>query len=364
MVLTQIAFLALLLATLTAAFSRGGRTERIGGMLILVAALVSPLVQTRNLMAVEIGIALVDLALLAGLIWLAFTATRFWPSWAAAFQALGVLTHAARHFAGPVNGNVYGDLLVLWSYPTLLALLFGAVLEAPQGTGSQNSRAPPTPPCDRQSQSGVKDIPNATLAATNDLGLLTRLLNKHGLGHSVRLADALLARTGSFAAAIATPPAKLRLWGMDDRVIEAFAFARSITRTSLRRTLENRPNLANSNAAIDYLHNELAHLREEQFHILYLNSRHRLIHDEAHSYGTVNKAPVIPREVVRRAVELGAVHLILAHNHPGGDPTPSPDDMVSTRAIAEAARTIGVSVIDHIIVSPGGHVSMRGAGLI
>ena len=136
------------------------------------------------------------------------------------------------------------------------------------------------------------------------------------------------------------------------------------TRATLRRKLEDRPSLANSQEALDYLHIELAHLPTEQFRILYLNSRHRLICDEVHSEGSLTEAPVFPREVIKRAIEEGAVHLILAHNHPGGDPTPSRADIITTRAISEAGRTMGINVIDHIIISASGHVSMRSNGLI
>jgi DNA repair protein RadC len=132
----------------------------------------------------------------------------------------------------------------------------------------------------------------------------------------------------------------------------------------LRRKLEDRPSLANSQETLDYLHIELAHLPTEQFRVLYLNARHRLICDQVHGEGSVTEAPVFPREVIKRAIEEGAVHLILAHNHPGGDPTPSRADIIITRAISEAGRTMGINVIDHIIISASGHVSMRSNGLI
>ncbi len=108
----------------------------------------------------------------------------------------------------------------------------------------------------------------------------------------------------------------------------------------------------------------MADLRNEQFRVLYLNARHRLIHDEVHGEGTVTEAPVYPREIVKRALEVGAVYLILAHNHPSSDPTPSRSDIAATRAITEAARAIDVTVIEHVIISASGHTSMRAIGMM
>jgi DNA repair protein RadC len=174
----------------------------------------------------------------------------------------------------------------------------------------------------------------------------------------------LLARTGSFASAVTTPATKLRSWGIDERILKALVFARTTTRASLQRKLEVRPSLANNKEVIDYLHNELAHLPIEQFRVLYLNSRYRLICDVVHSDGSVTEAPVFPREVVKRALEEGAVYVILAHNHPSGDPTPSRADIIMTRAVTEAGRSMGISVIDHIVISSSGHTSLKASGLI
>lgn len=140
--------------------------------------------------------------------------------------------------------------------------------------------------------------------------------------------------------------------------------ARSTTRTTLKRKLETRPCLADQQHVVDYLHAELAHLPVEQFRVLYLNARQRLIHEEIHGQGTVNAAPVFPREIVKRAIEVGAVEIILAHNHPAGDPTASRSDIQTTRAIIDAARPIDVGVVDHIVIGSSGHVSMRASGLI
>lgn len=363
--LTQVAFLAIFLATLTAAFSRGGRPERQGGALLLAAALVTPLVQLRMFNDVEIGIAAVDTMLLAALAWLAFFSERRWPIFAAAFQAVAVLTHLARFKAGPVHGDAYGSLLVFWSYPVALSLLWGSLIEGRQKAGvivvePSSLRTPPSEP-----PVTLATDPKCPATRGEDVALLTQLLELHDLGReSADIASNLIRRAGSFSAAVAATPARLRSWGLDNRVAEALAFTRQTTRSSLKRKLEARVKVDDMRDTVDYLHSEMAHLPHEQFRVLYLNARNRLIHDEVHGIGTVNQAPVYPREVIKRAIEVGAVGLILAHNHPSGDPSPSRDDVVMTKAIIEAGRHIGITVIDHFVIGATGHVSMKGTGLI
>lgn len=365
MPLTQVAFLAVLVTALAAAFGRGGRTERVGGMLLFTAALLTPLVQLSAFASVEAGVATIDTLLLVALLLLAFRSGRRWPTFAAAFQAITVLTHLARFKAGPVNGEVYGVLLVLWSYPILIALLWGSLFEPRAIVSGYTVNSGDVAERQLGSIKARSSVGQRSSGADADLDLLTRLFRLHGLGPEGD-ADAvtLLARAGSFAAAVATPSTKLRSWGIDERIQTALAFARTTTRATLRRKLEDRPSLTSSQEAIDYLHTELAHLTTEQFRVLYLNARHRLICDEVHGEGTVTEAPVFPREVVKRAIEEGAVHMILAHNHPGGDPTPSRADIITTRAIMEAGRSLGLTVIDHIVISASGHVSMKSSGLI
>jgi DNA repair protein RadC len=122
--------------------------------------------------------------------------------------------------------------------------------------------------------------------------------------------------------------------------------------------------LANWQAVLDYLTAVLAREKIEQFRLLFLDNRNRLLADEAQARGTVNHTPVYPREVVKRALELNAVALILVHNHPSGDPTPSREDIAMTRAIAEAAATVSVAVHDHVIVGNGRWTSFRQEGLL
>ena len=117
-------------------------------------------------------------------------------------------------------------------------------------------------------------------------------------------------------------------------------------------------------ALLDYCHAAMARQSTEQFRILFLDRKNRLIADEVQQRGTVDHTPVYPREVVKRALELGASALILVHNHPSGDPTPSQADIAMTREIQGAAEKLGIAIHDHVVIARGGHASFRSQGLI
>lgn len=115
---------------------------------------------------------------------------------------------------------------------------------------------------------------------------------------------------------------------------------------------------------IEYFRTKMAYEQVEQFRILFLNKKNRLIADELHQTGTVDHTPFYPREVLKRALELSATALILVHNHPSGDPSPSPNDVHATNALSDAAKTLGIMVLDHLIIARTGHFSMAAAKLI
>ena len=117
-------------------------------------------------------------------------------------------------------------------------------------------------------------------------------------------------------------------------------------------------------ALLAYVRTALAHEPREQFRVLFLDPRNRLLADEAQGKGTVNHTPVYPREVVKRALEVGATALILVHNHPSGDPTPSAADIDMTRQIVAAAGTMGITVHDHLIIGKSRELSFRSTGLL
>ena len=179
------------------------------------------------------------------------------------------------------------------------------------------------------------------------------------------IAHALLARFGSFAGVIAAPIADLRqVEGLGDAGLSALKTVQVAALRLIRAEVQAAPLLSNWERLIDYLNAALARERIEQFRILFLDSRNRLIADESQSRGTVDHTPVYPREVVKRALELHATALILVHNHPSGDPAPSRDDIAMTKEIARAAAPLSITLHDHIVVGNGRHISFRREGLL
>lgn len=179
------------------------------------------------------------------------------------------------------------------------------------------------------------------------------------------LAKRLLAEFGDLPTLLAASPAELaRVEGLGQGAAAALKFVEACAVRALQRGALQRPVLANMDSVIDYLHARMAHELTEEFRVLFLNNRNILIRDEAFGEGTVNQAPVYPREIVKRALELQASALILVHNHPSGDPTPSRADIQITRTIADAAKPLGIAVHDHIVIARTNHASLRAQGLI
>ena len=149
---------------------------------------------------------------------------------------------------------------------------------------------------------------------------------------------------------------------------EAVAFDLKLISTVAHRTLKSdlkgKQVLASWSSVIEYCHAAMAHETREQFRILFLDKRNALIADEVQQTGTVDHTPVYPREVVKRALELSATALILVHNHPSGDPTPSRADIEMTKMIVDTAKPLGITVHDHIIIGKDGHASLKGLRLI
>ncbi|OYU15938.1 MAG: hypothetical protein CFE37_02535 [Alphaproteobacteria bacterium PA4] len=179
------------------------------------------------------------------------------------------------------------------------------------------------------------------------------------------LAKRLLAEFGTLPVLLAAAPAELaRVEGLGEGTAAAIKFVEAVALRSLRTAALDRPVLSGWQALTDYLHAAMAHRTTEAFRVIFLNNRNVMIRDEVMGEGTINSAPVYPREIVKRALELGAAGLILVHNHPSGDPQPSRDDIMMTKAVVEAGRHLGLAVHDHVIIGVGGHVSMRAQGLI
>jgi DNA repair protein RadC len=162
----------------------------------------------------------------------------------------------------------------------------------------------------------------------------------------------------------ATPAARKRVLGNQRSVLVFLATLRAAMLHALRREALQGPVLGDSKAVMDYLFAVMAHEPLEQLRVLYLDSRNRLLLDETAITGSVNIAPVYPREIVRRSLEVGATALILAHNHPSGDPKPSSEDIRVTRLVAKAGEALDIRLHDHVIVARSGWISLRAAGYL
>ena len=177
------------------------------------------------------------------------------------------------------------------------------------------------------------------------------------------LAKTLIKRFGSFAAVLSAEATELeKIDGVGEAAIAALKLARAAALRLTEFEAKARPAIGSHQALLDHCRARLAHSATEEFRVLFLDSKNGLIADEQLGRGTVNHAPVYPREVVKRALELGAVALILVHNHPSGDPTPSADDVAMTREVRAAAETLGLTLHDHLIVGRHGHASLRALG--
>jgi DNA repair protein RadC len=174
------------------------------------------------------------------------------------------------------------------------------------------------------------------------------------------IAKALLARFGSFAGAIAAPLPDLRaIEGLGEAGAAALKTVQAAALRLARTEILDRPLLDNWERLIGYLNAALARERVEQFRVLFLDARNHLLADEAQARGTVNHTPVYPREVVKRALELHAAAIILVHNHPSGDPTPSREDITMTAETRKAADALAIVLHDHIIIGNGRWTSLR-----
>lgn len=179
------------------------------------------------------------------------------------------------------------------------------------------------------------------------------------------LAKALLHEFGGIGGLLsADSDAIARVPGMGDTSVAAIKIAHAAAIRLLRGEVAARPVLANWQALLDYLRADMAHYAIERVRVLHLNSRNMLIRDELMSEGSVDEAALYVREVIRRAIDLGSAAIILVHNHPSGDPSPSRADIELTRNIAEAGKRLGIMVHDHIIMGTEGHSSLRSMGLI
>lgn len=179
------------------------------------------------------------------------------------------------------------------------------------------------------------------------------------------LAKALIARFGDLAGVLAAPPQRIaEVPGAGPSVAHDLKVAQAVLERATRATLAGRTMISSWSQLVSYCRLAMAHEPREQFRVLFLDAKNQLIADEVMNEGTVDHAPVYPREVARRALELSAASVILVHNHPSGDPKPSAADIAITREIIAAAGAIGVRVHDHLVIGRAGAVSMKSLGLL
>ena len=202
--------------------------------------------------------------------------------------------------------------------------------------------------------------------ALSDYELLEMVLfTARAQGDVKPLAKMLIKTFGSFAEVVHAPEARLReVKGVGDRTITELKLIAAAASRIARGQLKQRTLLSSWQAVIDYCRTSMAFADKEQFRVLFLDKRNGLIADEVQQTGTVDHTPVYPREVIKRALELSATAVLLVHNHPSGDPSPSQADIQMTRAIVDIAQPLGIAVHDHIIVGKNGHASLKGLKLI
>lgn len=245
------------------------------------------------------------------------------------------------------------------------------------GHGSGRSAPPALPPAspvvsaDAPHYHGHRDrlrsrFQEAGADALPDYELLELLLFRSIPQRDVKpLAKALIARFGSFAEVLGAPASLLtEVKGVGEGVALDLKIVEAALRRMAKGAVAKRTVLSSWSAVIDYCRTAMAFAEREQFRILFLDKKNAVIADEVQQTGTVDHTPVYPREVMRRALELSASAVILVHNHPSGDPTPSGADVKMTRDLVDIAKPLGIAIHDHVIVGRDGHASFRGLGLI
>lgn len=179
------------------------------------------------------------------------------------------------------------------------------------------------------------------------------------------LARRLIDVFGDFNRVISTSPQRLsEVKGVGDAVIQELKIVEAAAQRLARSKIINRPIISSWDAVVDYCHTKMAHLSQEQFRILFLDKKNTLIADEEQAKGTVDHVPVYPREVIKRALDLNASAIILVHNHPSGDPTPSDADIELTKQIDSAAAALGLVLHDHLIIGKSRDVSLKSEGYV
>lgn len=179
------------------------------------------------------------------------------------------------------------------------------------------------------------------------------------------VAKELISKFGTYAAVISAEPFALKeVDGVGDAAVAALKTVRDAAVRLARVEISGKPVLGSWQALLDYCRASMGYAKIEQFRLFYLDRKNAIIADEMQQQGTVDHTPVYPREVVKRALELGATAIIMVHNHPSGDPTPSPGDIEMTKNVKEAGERLGITLHDHIIIGKSGTSSFKSLGLL
>lgn len=201
--------------------------------------------------------------------------------------------------------------------------------------------------------------------ALQDYELLELLLGAALPRRDVKpLAKALLSEFHNLWNLVHAPASRLRDAGLSDGAIGLLMSVGAIGLRAQKQQVMEKPLLSSWQKIVDYCQMALAHETKEQFRLLFVDRRNQLVRDEVMQRGTIDHTPVYPREIVHRALELGAGALVLVHNHPSGDPTPSEADIKMTQQIIAACKPIGIVVHDHLIIGKGKTLSFRNLGLL
>ncbi|MBU3028828.1 RadC family protein [Paracoccus marinaquae] len=229
----------------------------------------------------------------------------------------------------------------------------------------QGGKAPPSYLADHRARLRERFLQGGA-AAMPDYELLELVLFRAIPRQDVKpLARRLIDRFGDFNRVLTAPAPRLQeVEGVGPAVVVEMKIIEAAAQRLARARVMNRPALSGWQALLDYCHTTMAHRETEQFRVLYLDRRNVLIADEEQGRGTVDHVPVYPREIIRRALELNVSALILVHNHPSGDPTPSEADIAMTARIAQAADSMGITIHDHIIIGRSRELSFRAEGLL
>ncbi|NBB99007.1 MAG: DNA repair protein RadC [Alphaproteobacteria bacterium] len=179
------------------------------------------------------------------------------------------------------------------------------------------------------------------------------------------LARRLIDEFGDLAGVLSAPAARLCMTdGVGEAVIVEMKLVEACAQRMARARIMNRPVISSWDALLDYCHTTMSHRETEEFRVLFMDRKNSLIADEAQGHGTVDHVPVYPREIMRRALELNASALILVHNHPSGDPTPSQADISMTEQVQRAAECLSITLHDHLVIGKSCEISFRSEGLL